>query len=101
MNRIYSFESKNPPRLTEKMLRQELARRKLRRQTALLLFASYMTAICLILFAFLILPDSLILAIVSVVILGYFLVGSGVVAVVFFRKGRHMNNGVNPNMIEI
>lgn len=63
MKQIYNFEFQTPPVLNESMLRAELEKRKLRRQTALI-------AICGILSMFLLLVLALLLAEVEPVLSG-------------------------------
>lgn len=87
MKQIYNFERHDPPALNETMLREELERRSLRRQTALLIFAGILLQIGIALLGY--------SAIdwypwISAVCFGYVLVsttGCGVVAAAYRRKG--------------
>ena len=88
MKQIYRFEDAAPPRLTESMLRAELAARKLRRQVLLVQIASWIMAAGFALFAFFIVYDSALLAFLSIAALGITLLGNGVIAVAAYRKRR-------------
>lgn len=52
MKQIYNFEQNNPPAINEKMLRQELERRRLNIQTALLFLAGLMLTIAIVLLGY-------------------------------------------------
>jgi ABC-type sugar transport system permease subunit len=53
MNQIYNFEAKEPPVLNESMLKTELAKRQLRRQTTMAAIAGILTQIVFLLCALL------------------------------------------------
>lgn len=88
MQRIYNFEQKQPPVLTEKMLREEIKRRELKRQTILLRTASVFVCLCFVLFAFFIAPDSMVLAVCSILTVCIALIGNGIISVLFYFKGK-------------
>ena len=81
MKQIYDFGRHTPPALNERMLREALERRSLRRQTLLLLLA-----------AFVLLAYSAMdwYPLITWLCLGYVaaaVAGGGVIAVVYSRKG--------------
>ena len=87
MKQIYDFGRHMPPALNERMLREALERRSLRRQTLLLLLAG-----CLLLAAFVLLAYSAMdwYPLITWLCLGYVaaaVAGGGVIAVVYSRKG--------------
>ena len=84
MKQIYDFGRHTPPALNERMLREALERRSLRRQTLLLLLAG-----CLLLAAFVLLAYSAMdwYPLITWLCLGYDGVIGGVIAVVYSRKG--------------
>ena len=85
--RPFDFEKHSPPALSEKSLRQELERRRLARQIRVLRISWLLTAICFVLFAFFIAPESLLLAIVSIAWLCVCVTGHIVISVFFYRSG--------------
>lgn len=87
MNQPYNFDKKEPPRITEKMLREELKLRTLRRQMLLLRLAGLLSCLCLAVFAFFIMRDSLAASIISVALLAYTLIGGGIITIAFHKKG--------------
>jgi len=87
MKQIYDFNGHEPPRLSENMLREQLERRELRRQTLLLYIASLLCCVCYAAFAFFIIRDSLFAAVVSILMCTVTLIGTGVISVVFHRCG--------------
>ena len=90
MRQIYDFEQHNPPALNENMLRAELERRKLRRQTALLAVAGLLlqAAVTLLGYSAIDWYPWLSAACFAHVIVST--TGCGVVAVVYSRKGGKM-----------
>lgn len=62
MKQIYNFESKNPPIVNESMLREELAKRQLRRQTTMAAIAGILTQLVVLIAAFLLTDYSVLLA---------------------------------------
>lgn len=83
----FDFENSQPPMLNERMLRQESERRSLIRQIRALRISSVLTALCLALFAFIIAPKSLIIAIATIVVLCVSMIGCGVITVLFYKNG--------------
>ena len=87
MNQIYNFEQHKPPVLNENMLRAELERRRLQRQTALFALAGILLQVVFVLFGY--------SAIdwypwISAICFGYVIVstvGGGIIAVTYSRKG--------------
>lgn len=87
MKQIYDFEQQNPPVLNEAMLRNELERRKLRRQTALLFVAGLLLQFIAVFVGYSAIDWYPWL---TVLCLGYVVVsvtGAGVVAAAYTRKG--------------
>ena len=87
MTQIYDFERHAPPAVNTDLLRQELARRRLRMQTALLVLAGLLFQ-----FAALLLGYSALdwYPALSLLCFGYVVIaatGGGVVALVYSRKG--------------
>ncbi len=87
MNQIYNFNEHTPPVLTERMLRDELARRTLRRQTALLRIASLLISLCFLLCGVLLFADYPVLAISCLAFVILSLVGNGIISFVFYKSG--------------
>lgn len=90
MNTVYDFENKEPPKINEKMLREELKRRELRLHIILLTVSSVLTFICAVLFAFLIAADSLVAAIAVITGMCIALSGVGIIAVLYLSKKQKM-----------
>lgn len=86
MNTVYDFEKYEPPRLNEKMLREEQKRRELKKQILLLRIASVLVSLCIILFAFLVSPDSVLVAVLCIVFVCVCIAGNGLITVLFFRQ---------------
>ena len=87
MNQIYNFEQHKPPVLNENMLRAELARRRLRWQTALIAGSGILLLIVAAMFGFLVLEDY---PWITAICLSYVLssaTGGSVLAIVCTRKG--------------
>lgn len=87
MNPIYNFDEHTPPVLNERMLRDELARRTLRRQTALLRIASLLVSLCFLLCGVLLFTEYLVLAIACLAFVIISLVGNGIISFVFYKSG--------------
>ncbi len=87
MKQIYNFENAVPPLVTEKKLAAELKHRELRRQTMILRIASVILSIAMVLFAFLVAPRSMPIAIAVICLFGISLIGNGIITVIFCRKG--------------
>jgi len=87
MKQIYNFEVHEPPRLSERQLRAELERRRLRLQTMLIALAGILMQAVVVFLAFLLRAEQPILAVLC---LGYTVIsvtGSSVLAIVATRKG--------------
>ena len=82
MNQIYNFESKEPPILNESMLRTELEKRRLRRQTAMAAIAGILIHIVLLLCAVLLAKDYFILSVACVAYVILSATGGTVVAII-------------------
>lgn len=81
MKQIYNFESKNPPVLNESMLREELVKRQLRRQTTMAAIAGILTQLVVLIAAFLLTDYSLLLAAVCVAYVILSATGGTVIAI--------------------
>lgn len=87
MNQIYNFEQHKPPVLNENMLRAELERRRLRWQTALIAVAGILIQVLLILVGFVTKNEYPIITVVCLIYVVISITGSGVLAIVYTRKG--------------
>ena len=87
MNQIYNFNEHTPPVLTERMLRDELERRTLRRQTRLLRIASLLVSLCVLLCGVLLFSEHTVLAIGCLAFVILSLVGNGIISFVFYKTG--------------
>jgi len=81
MNQIYNFEAKEPPVLNESMLKTELAKRQLRRQTTMAAIAGILTQIVFLLCALLLAETSLILSVCCVLYVILSATGGTVIAI--------------------
>ncbi len=81
MKQIYNFEAKQPPVVNESMLKAELAKRQLRRQTTMAAIAGILTQIVFLLFAFLLAETSPLLAVCCVIYVILSATGGTVVAI--------------------
>ena len=81
MTPIYNFESKEPPVLNESMLKSELARRQLRRQTTMAAIAGILTQLVFLLCAFLLAETSPFLAVCCVIYVIFSATGGTVIAI--------------------
>lgn len=86
MNQIYNFEAKEPPVLNESMLKTELAKRQLRRQTTMAAIAGILTQIVFLLCALLLAETSPILAVCCVLYVILSATGGTVIAI-FMNSG--------------
>lgn len=82
MKQIYNFEEKQPPVLNEPMLKAELTKRQLRRQTAMAAIAGILIQIILLLCAILLAKDYIILSILCVAYVIFSATGGTVVAII-------------------
>jgi len=92
MKQIYDFTQHEPPRVNEAMLQEQLKHRELQRQTLLLRIAALLSCVCYAVFAFFIIRDSVIAAVVSILMCTVTLIGTGVISVVFHRYGMRNQN---------
>lgn len=88
MNTVYDFEQFQPPVVTERKLKKELERREMKKQITLLRIASVIIVIAMVLFAFLIINDSVIFSVLLVVAACISVVGNGIISVLFYYKGK-------------
>lgn len=89
MKQIYCFDGIQPPAISEKTLRTEIERRKMKRQAALLALAGMLAEVCLLITALILQPVN---AVLSMIIIAYVCVamcGGGVIAIVFIHKRRN------------
>lgn len=86
MKQIYEFDEVSPPVLNESMLRAEMEKRKIRRQTALLAVAGILLQIVVTMLGFLALTSNLLIAVFCFVYVLVSVTGSSVIAVVFTQK---------------
>ena len=87
MKQIYDFEQHIPPVLNENMLRNELEKRKLEKQTAVLLVAGILFQIAIVLFG---LSQMKVYPVIAVACIGYVVisfVGICVLTIVCTKKG--------------
>lgn len=87
MNTIYNFDEHTPPLLNERMLRDELARRTLRRQTRLLRIASLLVSLCFLLCGVLLFSEYTVLSIACLAFVIFSLVGNGIISFIFYKTG--------------
>ena len=81
------FEKNTPPQLTESMLAEAVQARELKRQILILRIASVLCVISMAIFALFIAHDSMILSAVTVVTMLFYLIGNGIISVIYYRKG--------------
>ncbi len=90
MKQIYRFERGEPPFLRESALREELERRRLRRQTALLVLAGMLSLLCLLLTGAVLYPVYPALTLACLLYFCAAVTGACVLAVVFVQKRREL-----------
>lgn len=90
MKQIYHFNKTAPPILRESALQKELERRRLRRQTTLLVLAGMLCLLCLFLTAGLLYPVYPTLTLACVAYLCAAVTGACVLTVVFMQKRREL-----------
>jgi len=93
MKQIYNFEAKQPPVLNESMLKAELAKRQLRRQTTMAALAGILTQMVFLLFAFLLAETSPFLSVCCVIYVILSATGGTVIAIL-------MNSRVGKRALE-
>ena len=90
MKQIYNFDAKEPPVLNESMLKTELAKRQLRRQTAMAAIAGILIQIILLLCAVLLAKEYIILSILCVAYVIFSTTGGTVIAIIINSSaGKH------------
>lgn len=82
MNRIYNFETKEPPALNESMLRAELEKRRLRRQTTMAAIAGILVHIVILLCALLLAKEYMFLSILCVAYVILSATGGTIIAII-------------------
>ena len=82
MNRIYNFESQEPPVLNESMLRAELNKRRLRRQTTMAAISGILIQVIMLLCAVLLAKEYIILSILCVGYVIFSTTGGTVIAII-------------------
>ena len=87
MKQIYDFEKHTPPVLNESMLRNKMEQRKLRLQTALIAFASILVQAVLVMLGFFTFEEYPFLSVICIIYVILSTTGSGVLAIVYTRKG--------------
>ena len=88
MNPIFDFEAHRSPVLTERMLREEADRRRLRRQTLILTLAALALQVILVVLGLILAPAQPMLALVC---LGYVCLsvsGGGLAALIYQKERR-------------
>ena len=88
MNPTFDFEAHRPPVLTERMLRAEADRRKLRRQTLILSLAALVTQVILVVLGIMLYQTQPVL---SLLCLGYVCLstaGGGLAALIYQKERR-------------
>ncbi len=88
MKQIYNFDRANPPYLNERLLRKEIERRRLQRQTILLTIASILSQMVVLLFGILLWPIQPVITLVSILYVLTAALSSGVIVIVFTKKRR-------------
>lgn len=90
MKQIYNFEQNSPPVINESRIREEIERRKLQRETALLAMGSMLTVLCFMLLTLKLYGIAPVLAAVCTVYAGISVTGGSVIALVFANKRRSL-----------
>lgn len=88
MKQIYDFEQAHPPVLNEHMLRTELKRRKVQRQTAWLALGSLLMLLCLSLIAIRLYAFNPLLSVACAIYVCIAITGGCVIALIFVQKRR-------------
>ena len=86
MKQIYHFDSAQPPALTEKMLRIEIERRRMLRQTALVALAGALINWCLFITAFLLYSVNIFLSVACISYTFAAIYGAGAIAAVYVNR---------------
>jgi hypothetical protein len=88
LKQIYCFDGNQPPAISEKTLQAEIERRKMKRQTALLVLAGMLAEVCLLIAALLLQPVNAALSMIFIAYVCVAMSGGGVIALVFIHKRR-------------
>lgn len=88
MKQIYNFERVQPPIVNERLLKKEIERREIQRRTLILTFATILFQIVVVLFGVIVSQEYPIISAICYLYLGGSTLCSGVIAVVFVKKGR-------------
>ena len=86
MKQIYNFEQVQPPVLNENLIREEIEKRRLRLQTALLALAGILLLVVIILLGFFVYKSYPWIALLCFVYAMVSTTGGGIMAIVFTRK---------------
>lgn len=86
MKQIYNFEQQEPPILNENMLRRELEKRTLQKQTAMLTLAVILSQAAMILLGVFTLEIYPVIAATCFLYSLMTTVGSGIIAVIYTKK---------------
>ncbi|MDF2655448.1 MAG: hypothetical protein K0R19_1922 [Bacillota bacterium] len=90
MKQIYDFNRKSPPVITENMIRAEMERLKLQRETALLATGSLLIVLCLFIMAVTLYDSMPLLSIACAVYIYVSAAGGSVIALVLTQKRRSL-----------
>lgn len=88
MNPTFDFEAHRPPVLTERMLRAEADRRRLRRQTLILTLAALVTQVILVVLGIALYETQPVLSLVCLAYVCLSAVGGGLAALVCQKERR-------------
>lgn len=88
MKSIYNFEAFEPPKITEKMLKEVTARRVLRKQAILLAIASLLANISIAILAVYVSRIHLLAGIICLSFFCFSLIGNGLISVLFIYQRR-------------
>lgn len=87
MKQIYDFEQYNPPALNERIVREEIEKRKLRWQTALIALAGILIQIIIAVLGFEAVDEYPIITILCCMYVLLSTTGGSILAVVYTQKG--------------
>ncbi len=90
MKQIYRFDSNQPPTVSEKMLRAEIERRKVLRQTVLLALAGVSVELCLFITGLILQPVNAVLSTLCIAYACVAVCGNCVIAIVFTQRRRNL-----------
>lgn len=84
---VYDFEARTPPRVSERELYEKARERRLRQETFILVLGTILSSLVAVCAAIAFIPYSVVVSALFFLSSAYILVGSGVVAVMFLRRG--------------